>query len=209
MQTLAESGGGLCDDCLSVRSGVKPRQQVHQRATELHEAGTIAREKRTCPSCGHIKLVNSVEGDVFVSSEKPVSVAPSSAAKWSWEGNIQSAIVAFLTSKGCRIVSVAKTATREPGKDIEAHTPDGRRLWVSVKGWPEKSENTQARHWFSQALMDMILYREENPQAELAIGLPAGFSTYENLWKRITWFRRALPLRTFWVSRDGSVSEAA
>lgn len=53
----------------------------------------------------------------------------------------------------------------------------------------------------------MILYREENPEVRLAIGLPGGFSTYENLWKRIAWFRRALPLRVYWVRKDGMVSE--
>ncbi len=133
--------------------------------------------------------------------------AAEDGGKWTWEGNVQSAIVTHLAARGHRIVSVAKTAAREPGKDIEARTPEGRLLWISVKGWPEKSENTQARHWFSQALLDMILYREDSPEAELAIGLPGGFPTYENLWRRISWFRKTLPLRVYWVSSDGTISK--
>ena len=122
---------------------------------------------------------------------------------------MQSQIVAYLAAKGYQILQVANTEKRSPGKDISARTPDGKILWISVKGWPERSSNTQARHWFSQALFDMILYREEEADAELAIGLPAGFPTYANLWERVQWFRKVLPLVAFWVQKDGSVSKSA
>jgi hypothetical protein len=41
---------------------------------------------------------------------------------------------------------------------------DGKALWVSVKDYPRATAKTnplvQARHWFKQAIFDMIEYRE-------------------------------------------------
>ena len=120
---------------------------------------------------------------------------------------MQARIVGHLAARGHAIRAVADTASRAHGKDVEAETPDGKTLWVSVKGFPEneRSANIQARHWFSHALFDMVLYRGEDPAAELAVGLPAGFATYENLSQRIGWFKAAVPFRIFWVHEDGRV----
>lgn len=207
LDTLSRMEGGLCDDCLSSESGVTPRQQIHQIATSLQRAGRITREKRQCPSCGRHKLVSSTGAALGEMEMKPPSPKPSQGRPWYWEGNVQGQVVSHLAGRGGQILAVANTRSRAPGKDIVALTPEGRKLWVSVKGWPEQSPNTQARHWFSQALFDMILYRDENPDADLAIALPAGFTTYENLFERIRWFRRTLPLKMFWVEEDGRVSE--
>ena len=92
---------------------------------------------------------------------------------WYWEGNIQGAIVEYLRKADWRISRSADTTSREAGKDIEAER-GSRELWVTVKGWPEKSANTQARHWFAAALFDLVLYRTDNPSVELAIGIPGG-----------------------------------
>ena len=120
---------------------------------------------------------------------------------------MQARVVDYLVKRGHAISAVADTASRAPGKDIEAKTPDGKPLWVSVKGFPEnkRSANTQARHWFSHALFDMVLYRDEDAAAELAVGLPAGFATYENLSQRIGWFKAAVPFHIFWVHQYGHV----
>ncbi len=205
--TLEELPSGLCDDCLSERSGVRPRQQVNQRARELENEGRIVRQRRSCPSCGRHKIVNSTGGMPQALEQDPPLAPLAGKEPWCWEGNVQAHIVTYLASNGYQIRQVSSTRNRTQGKDISARTPEGSRLWVSVKGWPKRSSNTQARHWFSQALLDMVLYRDEDPEAELAVGLPAGFSTYENLYGRIGWFRRVLPLKAFWVHEDGSVSE--
>src|SRR5437016_2706720 len=202
LETLRESEGGLCDDCLSERSGVVPRQRVYMLANELSKAGRTSRSKVTCSSCGRLKFV-TLAGALTAPAPVAARVTPEIGRSWTWEGNVQSAIATHLASKGYHIISSADTASREAGKDLEARGPDGKLIWVSVKGWPEKSTNTQARHWFSQALFDMILYREEDPEVQLAIGLPSGFSTYRNLWQRIGWFRSVLSLRAYWVQEDG------
>ena len=134
----------------------------------------------------------------------PVVSSSTSDKPWYWEGNVQDSIVAHLESEGWKILSSADTSTREAGKDIVA-TKDGQELWVSVKGYPVKSANTQARHWFSHALFDLVLYRDENPDVRLAIGLPAGFVTYQNLIPRVSWLRKNLPFEVITASEDGEV----
>lgn len=103
------------------------------------------------------------------------------------------------------IRSVADTASRAPGKDIVAITPNGNELWISVKGYPEKSPNVQARHWFSGSVFDLILYHGENPNITLALALPDGFITYANLVPRVNWLKQTMPFEIFWVSEDGNV----
>lgn len=101
---------------------------------------------------------------------------------------------------------MADTESRAPGKDIIALSPDGRELWVSVKGFPENSPNTQARHWFSGAVFDLILYHGENPDVTLALGLPDGFPTYKGLPPRVKWLQESMPFRIYWVAESGRVS---
>ena len=209
------NSGPLCDDCLSDRSGIRPRQAVNQVARALQQEGLVHRTRRVCPSCGKSKLVNTLaeqrdgENQVPKQQEMPPSEDCSDppGRVWHWEGNVQARIVTYLVEHGYAIRAVADTASRSPGKDIEAETPDRKTLWISVKGYPENRgrANTQARHWFSHALFDMIRYRDEDSTVELAVGLPAGFATYENLSKRIGWFKAAVPFCIFWVHEDGHV----
>lgn len=124
---------------------------------------------------------------------------------WYWEGNIQAQLVKYLAGNGYSIRSVADTASRSQGKDIIALSPEGNVLWVSVKGYPERSPNTQARHWFSSAIFDLILYRDENPKVILALGFPDEFTTYIGLASRTTWLRDNLPFTIYWVKVDGTV----
>lgn len=101
---------------------------------------------------------------------------------------------------------MADTESRAQGKDIVAISQDGKELWVSVKGYPENSPNNQARHWFSSAVFDLVLYRGQNPDVSLAIGLPEGFSTYKGLIPRIRWLQDSMPFKIYWVAESGKVS---
>lgn len=192
---------------------------VHQNCTSLANSGKIRRRQGECAFCAKIKIVSWTENGVenyasllakadITSTETPSEKEKvSKTPPWYWEGNIQSKLVAYLAGQGYFIRSVADTASRLQGKDIVAVTPEGRELWVSVKGFPENNSCTQARHYFAQAIFDVILYHSENPAVELALALPYGFPTYERLSSRISWIRRALPLRIYWVDDLGNVKE--
>lgn len=43
----------------------------------------------------------------------------------------------------------------------------------------------QARHWFAGAVFDLLLCRGESETADLALGLPDGYSAYAGLASRV------------------------
>ncbi|VVB54284.1 Uncharacterised protein [uncultured archaeon] len=126
---------------------------------------------------------------------------------WYWEGHVQATLVRWLAARHYSVVSAADTASREAGIDVMAVAPDGQELWVSAKGFPEKSRCPQARHWFAGALFDLVFYRSQRADVRLALALPAGFPTYHGLLARVGWLKASLPFTVFWVADDGSVSE--
>lgn len=215
LATIEKTNGPVCDDCMVKMAELSARQVSYQVCENLAAEGAISRgSHRSCIICGKIKITNwSPEAGntaspepVKVKKEEPASESINNARPWYWEGNVQAAVAAHLVSEGYSIRSVANTESREPGKDIIAISPDGRELWVSVKGFPENSPNTQARHWFSGAVFDLILYHGENPDVSLALGLPDGFSTYKGLAPRVKWLQESMPFRIYWVAESGRVS---
>jgi hypothetical protein len=197
----------LCDDCLSEVTGVSPRQAINQNAHSMAAQMQLSRFKEDCARCGRTKILNRL-GTTPLAQIPAVSRPPSDPGvrPWYWEGNVQRKIVDFLRANGYSVQSEADTASRQHGKDIVARSPEGRLLWVTVKGFPERSKNPQARHWFQGALHDLTLYHNEDSNAVLAMGLPRGFTTYEGLLKRDVLVRRFLGYRVYWVGRDGTVT---
>lgn len=208
LRYLRGNSAGACDDCLSRETGVIPRQEVNVAARALEAQGVVVRSPRACPLCNGNKIVTRLSTSQPIPAVVPPSAdAPPAARAWTWEGNIQAAVVRHLSAKGYLILRVSDTGMREQGKDIVARAPTGEQLWISVKGLPETSVQPQARHWFGGALFDVILYREESSNVRIGVGLPDGVSTYLNLARRVTWFKQASGLRWYWVSENGSVRE--
>jgi hypothetical protein len=145
------------------------------------------------------------------SAEMPAMTpdTPDISRPWSWEGNVQDVAVKALVEHGWTIRRVANTASREPGKDIEAER-SGAVLWVTVKGYPtgtpKTRPQTQARHWFAHALFDVILWRNQDADVQIAVALPR-MPTYENLAARTAWFERAAGVCYLWVTADGIEGE--
>ncbi|MEK5645814.1 hypothetical protein BK138_32005 [Paenibacillus rhizosphaerae] len=198
----------LCDDCLSNSANVKPRQTVYSICRSPGEASIIKRYEGVCEHCHKSKIINQFLNEVKTSGEKLDSLRSvklnSENTPWYWEGNVQSKVVRYLVLNGYTIHSVADTISRSSGKDIIA-SKSGSELWISVKGYPQKSQHIQARHWFSNAIFDLLLYHDENPEAQLGIALPVGFTTYKNLIPRINWLKNSMPFQFFWVDEFGNV----
>lgn len=137
--------------------------------------------------------------------------------EWSWEGNVQAAVVAFLVGEGWSITRVADTASKEHGTDVEA-VRSGHRLHVEVKGWPSERYTdparaheqkktmpaTQARVWFADAVHALRL-RTSHPDDAVAIALPA-VDTYRRLWEGIRPPTVGAGIALVWVERDGTVT---
>lgn len=204
----ALAAGPACDGCLGTRGAVHPVQAVNQAMRGLESSGQVMRAPAVCPGCERRRRVNSLVAALGMeSTTSPVVVRHEVERPWFWEGYIQDRVVEHLISEGYGILRSANTASREPGIDIEAES-DGRRLWVSIKGYPTSSPYMQARHWFGAAIFDLVLYREQRSDVSLALGLPRGLKTYENLAARVTWLRTSMPFTTFWVDGQGRVTKS-
>lgn len=55
---IYKKGKVICDDCLSEKLDIKPRQQINQICNRLKERGKIIREMKECSDCKSDKLVN-------------------------------------------------------------------------------------------------------------------------------------------------------
>jgi len=70
LELLESLRGPACDDCVSTRAGVEPRQQVHQIGRRLAGNGTLRREKTVCVLCGSAKVTSSLLGPAVDRSEE-------------------------------------------------------------------------------------------------------------------------------------------
>ncbi len=136
---------------------------------------------------------------------------------WFWEGNVQDALAAHLGNEGWEVREVADTESKAPGIDLLA-TKENRWLAIEVKGYPNTTYDhgpkrgqskptqppTQARQWFSHALLGMMLLRDKRPDAEIAIAFPR-FTTYENLVERTKASFSLLGFGVYFVNENGWV----
>ena len=141
---------------------------------------------------------------------------------WFWEGNIQNTIIEHLKANGFEKVTGIDTFTKEQGPDITAY--EGAKSWViEVKGYPSDKyvedrgdrkkgtikptqPATQARHWFSGALMSVLLAKSEDPSVEVGLGFPT-METYLTFLNRIAYLREKLDIHVFLVNSSGLVSQ--
>ena len=141
---------------------------------------------------------------------------------WFWEGNIQNEIIKYLKSAKFDRVSGVNTFTKEPGHDITAY--EGAKRWViEVKGYPsdkyvedwgDKKKGTrkptppatQAKHWFSEAMMSVLLAKSEDHSVEVGLGFPR-MKTYLTLLNRVAYVREKLGIHVFLVDEDGLVKQ--
>ena len=92
---------GLCDDCLSEVTSVKPRQTINSECRYLGSRKIVSRAIGQCARCHRAKTVNLLRiGGLPQSESKPLARRDSSlnGKPWYWEGNVQTKIVQFLVS---------------------------------------------------------------------------------------------------------------
>lgn len=232
---LIEACGPVCDDCMSKRAGVRPRQQVHRIATQLARDGRISRDSaNTCAYCGISKKVSTIADTTILPRLTPTMPTPStqgtalghttavsegdSTRPWHWEGNVQVVFRSYLESTGWTIMEYANTASKKQGVDVTASNGQ-RKLVVEVKGYPGVTYEhgsrrglskptrpaSQARQWFSHALLSILLLRHKQPTAEVALCFP-DFPTYRALIESTRGSLELLGVGVYLVSETGIVT---
>lgn len=194
------------DDELAKVLGFSQRQMANLECRKLAKDGLITR--------------SFLDGKIHnIWSNNPLPVNPDSkpvktenevdeySNEWFWEGNVQNQIVNHLTEQDYEICSTAHTASKQHGIDIIAEK-EGKPLWVTVKGFPRKTTKTQSStqvpHWFSSGIFDVLKYRGEKSEVDIAFGLP-DHDRYRNLARKISWLKPIAKFSYFWVKESGEI----
>jgi len=202
LEYLNQHPEGVDDDELARALQLKARQQANSRCRKLSTEGFVERRR-----------IGGKIHNFLIAPERtfapPVPPEPAEDRPWFGEGNVQQVVVEYLRKADYRIVRFADTATRQPGRDIEAESKIGP-LWVTVKGYPEGTDrtrpSTQAGHWFKQALFDIVAWHGEDQAVELALALP-DFPRYRDLAARVVWLQPVARFSLIWVMEDGTIEE--
>ncbi len=188
---------GVDDGAIQSILGIKNHASVNQRCRELVAEQLIERRQ----------VSGRIHNFPLVTERTQEAARVDGPRPWSWEGNVQDAVIRFLQAEGYEIIRAADTASKEHGKDVEARKGTNT-LWVAVKGYPLRTPKTnpslQAAHWFSDALFDVVSWRGEDPQAELALALP-DYPRYQMLASRVAWLQTPARFHLLWVRENGSV----
>lgn len=150
-------------------------------------------------------------------SGTPKSRTAGVQTEWFWEGNVQAAVVAYLAAQGWSILAVADTETRAAGADIKARR-NGVNVWIEVKGYPSAvyargpkqgkpkptAPATQARTWFSNALLTAALLRADHPGDQVWLCFP-DFQTYRSLGERIASTLSGIDVTVAFLGPDGGL----
>lgn len=201
---LMQHPEGADDDELAVALDLKYRQQANSRCRLFAAKGIIVR-KKVNGKIRNFYLNTLVTGSGFTPELQNVA---DPEELWCWEGNVQQSVADYLRDKeNCTIINLANPKTRQRGKDIIAKRGTGI-IWVTVKGYPKGTKkthpSTQAGHWFKDALYDMICWRGQDPDAELAMALP-NKERYRKLINTVVWLQSAVPFSIIWVNKDGGI----
>jgi hypothetical protein len=142
---------------------------------------------------------------------------------WFWEGNIQARVLDYMQNEeGFTILSPGEAMPAEQGIEIVAERAAGERTvhrLVSVRGWPSamhrrgtmagRPRSTRpeviARSWMAQAVLDLALGRNGDPDMDLCLALPA-VASYIRYIQRLRWFLAVARVTVYLVSQEGRVA---
>jgi hypothetical protein len=138
---------------------------------------------------------------------------------WFWEGNVQDRLASHLESEGWEVLMKSDPKIRSQGYDLLLMKGD-RRLAIEVKGYPSTQyrdpakrgktkptqPQTQARHWFSHALLS-ALSCYGTTEFEVADAFPE-FGTYQNLQEKERRAFEELGIGVYFIREDGTVYSA-
>ncbi len=218
---------GYCDDCLSNVLKIKPRQTVNQICRRLKKNGRLTRIKTKCALCGKEKISNfnkvnesrdNEETKYLHYTKKDENIVWDYKDEWFEETNIGIVIRDYLIKNGHKIIKFNEDK-KQKGHDMIT-IKEGIKTVVEFKGYPSDkyvsgvnkgkkkptSPNLQAKHWFSEALLSLILAKCNDWDIVIAMGLPK-FRKYEELVKKIEPLREKIGLKCYLVSNTGKVEE--
>jgi len=139
--------------------------------------------------------------------------------EWFEETNVARKIKNYLQKNGYQIIKFNENK-KEKGPDIIAKK-DNIEYIIEVKGYPSDKyvkgkkkgqkkptkPDTQAKHWFAEALLQVLLAKSKNPNAVVCMAFPK-FQVYERLISRLKYIlTKNLGINCYLVDEKGKVKE--
>jgi len=124
-------GHSYCDDCLSKGLGIKPRQQVQQKTSNLGKLREYARGLGTCRRCNSERIV--IQAVALNSQSKPPQ-GKSGAHPAPEDAPARSAVLAHHSDAEERHYKIIRAKDRELRAFFDKHSladPGDARLWLS------------------------------------------------------------------------------
>jgi len=167
---------------------------------------------------GGMTLRGNSSADVSVTD--PVPGPGLGEGDWHTEARVQAMVVEHLVRQGWQIVRSADTTRRERGIDVEA-TRGSETVAIEVKGFPGKGyadprraaeqkrsqPSTQAKVWYSLAILAAMMTRTKMPEARSVIALP-DFQRYRTLFRETAVQLQKCGIELWWVTMGGTVTTA-
>jgi len=198
---------GICDDCLSIESKVKPRQSVNQICRSLTQTGLCQRSQDKCDCCGSLKILNRIQATKKGSKEHgglravngPITTRiQNHDVDALSEDEIKEVLNKALTSNGWE-TQVAWGKAR--GVDIDAHR-DTERWLIEVKG-PGSRQPMRVNYFLG--ILGETLQRMEDSSANYSIALP-DLQQYRRLWERLPELAKSrTQITALFVNKKGEI----
>jgi hypothetical protein len=138
---------------------------------------------------------------------------------WFHESRIQKVLKRHLEGRGYTVEEEANG--KQKGPDLLLKGKNGRFLHIEVKGFPsdkymygpnlghpkKTKPSTQAGHWFSEALLCLIIAKNRHPDYAIAMALPKmpEPDRYENLWREVKWVADKIGMICYWINQNNEV----
>lgn len=127
------------------------------------------------------------------------------ASAWYSKAQVQARTARYLHAQGFKILQLTNPAVTQDAADILAQDPQGRLWMLTVKGFPQGGTPQQASAWFTAAVLDLLAFHEQQPEAGLGMALPDSFQVYQQLAQKVGWLKQKLAFAFFWVDAEGKI----
>ncbi|MBI4340147.1 MAG: hypothetical protein HY680_09385 [Chloroflexi bacterium] len=118
------------------------------------------------------------------------------------EDEVNDAIASYLQSQGYQIL--VQNKGHKQGKDIVARKNE-QELWITVKGYPKGTEKTnpqtQATHYFKDAIFDVVAWKNESSTTKVAVALP-NRPVYRSLASKTKWLQVQANFKFLWFDNQ-------
>lgn len=215
---IARQNGLVCSRCGRIKKGSSFLNKDKEAVLPVHPTPYRIALSNPHPKNAAFQARQSGPVSLAGTAENTLERCPVTDRPWHWEGNVQIMLSRSLERQGWRIVRFADTESKETGTDLEV-CKESRTILFEVKGYPTTVHDygarrgeakstvpsSQARQWYSHALLKVLMLLDSNPDKEVALCFP-DFRTYRGLIEKTRSSLLKLGVSVLLVTSEGEVN---